>query len=192
MSSKLKPCPSCGKEVSKSAKVCPHCGKKLKMGLFPKILIGFGILIVLFIFGSPSEEQRATRIAQALEEVSQTNPANIQPTGELAEMFNPLSDHTNIQRENKIAEITGQVVQWTLPVYEVRKMDNYYRVQTIARTGGFNHEAIVGAFINLYPRSDQDAAFIEGLKTEDTVTIKGRIKGSRLRHIEIDDAYVIR
>lgn len=192
MSSKLKPCPSCGKEVSKSAKVCPHCGKKLKMGLFPKILIGFGILIVLFIFGSPSEEQRATRIAQALEEVSQTTPANIHPTGELAEMFNPLSDHTNIQRENKIEEITGQVVQWTLPVYEVRKMDNYYRVQTITRSGGFNHEPIVGAFINLYPRNDQDAAFIESLKTEDMVTIKGRIKGSRLRNIEIDDAYVIR
>ena len=44
---KTKKCKSCGSEVVKLAKVCPECGAKLKMGWVKKILIGFGILIII-------------------------------------------------------------------------------------------------------------------------------------------------
>lgn len=44
---KPKNCKSCGAEVDKTAKICPQCGAKLKMGIGKKLLIGFGIIIVL-------------------------------------------------------------------------------------------------------------------------------------------------
>ena len=44
---KTRKCKACGSEVVKLAKVCPECGAKLKIGWAKKILIGFGILIVL-------------------------------------------------------------------------------------------------------------------------------------------------
>ena len=44
----LAPCPSCGKEVSKSAKSCPHCGHKLKGSFLKKLILWpIGILIGL-------------------------------------------------------------------------------------------------------------------------------------------------
>ena len=43
----LKNCKTCSKEVAKSAKACPHCGAKLKMGFFPKALIGIGAIVVI-------------------------------------------------------------------------------------------------------------------------------------------------
>jgi RNA polymerase subunit RPABC4/transcription elongation factor Spt4 len=45
--SKLKVCKVCHKEVAKSAKTCPNCGAKLKMGLFTKLIIGIGVLIII-------------------------------------------------------------------------------------------------------------------------------------------------
>ena len=58
--SKLKNCKTCSKEVAKSAKSCPHCGAKLKMGFFPKALIGIGALIVIGLFVNGSDDETAS------------------------------------------------------------------------------------------------------------------------------------
>jgi hypothetical protein len=49
MTKKLSNCETCGKEVAKSANRCPHCGAKLKMGCFMKLIVGIGILFVVFV-----------------------------------------------------------------------------------------------------------------------------------------------
>lgn len=55
----MKNCPSCSKEVSKSAKVCPGCGRKLKKPIFLLIFLG---LIVLGIIGAiASDKEEAAR-----------------------------------------------------------------------------------------------------------------------------------
>lgn len=38
----LKPCPTCGKEIAKSARTCPHCGKSFTTagGVFWAIVVG--------------------------------------------------------------------------------------------------------------------------------------------------------
>ena len=46
-------------------------------------------------------------------------PEQINPQGELGEMFSFGSTNTDIQRDNKINEIKGKVVSWSLPVFEV-------------------------------------------------------------------------
>lgn len=63
-------CPSCQKEVSKSANNCPHCGevlRKPKRGFFGKIVIwafwGFNLLMVIWIWGGT---QSAVETSQGL------------------------------------------------------------------------------------------------------------------------------
>ena len=44
----LKPCPSCGHAVSKTALACPRCGAKIKAPWYEKLLIGMLIFIIIF------------------------------------------------------------------------------------------------------------------------------------------------
>lgn len=191
MTTKLKACPSCEKEVAKSAKVCPNCGKKLKMGFFKKALIFLGVLIVIGVIFSPSEEERANQLSATLAEIASAPTANISPTGEIAAIFKLNSEYTDLQRDDKRNEIRGQIVQWTLPVYEVRRSNNAYRVQTSRDEALFGGTPRVGAFITLHARNDAETAYIESLKTGDMLTFKGRITGTTLRNIDVSPAIVI-
>lgn len=47
VSEKLKPCPACGNNISKSARICPRCGKKLKMS---RVLVGTICLVSFVVF----------------------------------------------------------------------------------------------------------------------------------------------
>ena len=67
--SDLKKCPSCEKEVAKSAKVCPHCGKKLKMGMFLKLIIGIVVIVVIVIVAQPSSEDAQKTLDNKLDEI---------------------------------------------------------------------------------------------------------------------------
>ena len=183
---KLKTCKSCNAEVAKSAKRCPKCAAKLKMGLLPKLLIALVGIVILSVALMPSKEEQQTSLAAALKEIESAQPSDLSPRGELASIFNLMSKHTDLQRENKEKEITGKIVQWTLPVYEVSKRkDGAYRIQTSA--GG----DIVGTFITLHTRNDAEKAKVEALKTGDMVSIKGRIGGVSLRNLKIEDAVLV-
>ncbi len=111
-------------------------------------------------------------------------PSNFQPYGDLADKFNLLSEHTDIQRENAEKEIKGKVVEWMLTVYEINKSSSGYRIQT-------QSDSAVGTFINLVPKNDAERSKIEGLKTGDTINIRGYINGTTLRHIEISPAVLV-
>jgi hypothetical protein len=52
----MKNCPSCGKEVSKSAKICPNCGRKLKKPIFLFIILGIILLLIIGAVISGNEE----------------------------------------------------------------------------------------------------------------------------------------
>ena len=83
-------------------------------------------------------------------------------------MFNIGSNYTNIQRENAFKELKGKVVAWQLPVYEVSKQGEEYRVQTSAGRA-------VGTFIHIKARNDQEKVYIESIKTGNTISFKGII-----------------
>lgn len=111
-------------------------------------------------------------------------PSDLVPYGDLANKFNLMSEHTDIQRENAEKEIAGQVVQWTLTVYEVKKNSSGYRVQTDTKTS-------VGTFIDIFPKNDGERSEIEALKEGDAISFRGYIDGVSLRHIEISPAVLI-
>ena len=184
--SKVKDCPACGKEVAKSAKVCPHCGKKLKTGLFVKILLGLIVIGVLGAIFGPSKEEKAQQLSATLANMANAQAANISASGELSELFSLGSKNTDIQRDNMEKEIKGKIVEWSLPVYEVKKRDeNIYRVQTKSGT------RYVGAFLTLYARSSDEASYIESLQTGSMITFKGKIGGTTMRNIDIDPAILV-
>lgn len=173
---KMKTCKSCEAEVSKSAKVCPKCGARLKMRFITKALIGIGVLAALAVAGMPSKDQ----IQAKLQEIEKAQPSDLSAHRELVQIFGFISKRTDIQRENKEKEIKGKIVEWELPVYEVKKTsENVYRVQTSASP------ARVGTFVNLHARNDDEARKIEALTTGDYVKFKGQIEGVSLRNIDI-------
>lgn len=182
MGNKLVPCKSCEKEVASSAKVCPHCGKRLKMGMFKKVLIGFVGLIVVIIALSPSQPSIQERLA-VIESASATT---LHSNGEIADIFSLGTDYTDIQRDNKEEAIKGQVIQWSLPVFEVSKLsENRYKVQTTSRHGD------VGTFIYVYPRDETETKYLESLRTGNTIQVKGTIDGVLMRNIIIKPALLV-
>ena len=86
MSSQLKACPSCEKEVSKSAKVCPHCGKKLKMGFFLKSMISLVVIIGIVIAVQPSKEDALLVLKEEINTITYADEDNLKSTGELDEI----------------------------------------------------------------------------------------------------------
>ena len=193
MSSQLKACPSCGKEVSKSAKVCPHCGKKLKMGFFLKLMISIVVIIGIVIAVQPSKEDALLVLKEEINIIINADADNLKATGELDEVFKLGGTATDIQRQNTEKEIIGKIVLWKLPVYEVKKLDeSKYRIQTSGNIGGsFSGTSIVSTFVTIYPYDAQEKTYIESLKTNDMVTIKGRITGTSMRHITIAPAILL-
>lgn len=131
------------------------------------------------------EEQQAFQ--QKIDALAITPESDIQPDGELNLIYSFGSDYTDLQRENKEKEIKDKIVKWTLKVYEVdTTLDKKgYKIQT-SDTGK------VGTFIYIYSPSDEDIKIIEALKTGDTVTVKGYIKGVSMRNIQLDPAILVK
>ena len=183
---KMKQCKSCSHEVAKSAKVCPNCGQKLRMGFMMKMVIGFFGFIVFVMMMMPSAEQQAEKAKQELAEIEAAEADSLSMS-ELTPIFEMGSKHTDIQRENKEKEIKGKIVQWTLPVYEVKKSGDSYRVQFSSPNSN------AGAFATVIPRDESESTFIEGLKENDRASFKGRIKGVTFtRDIDINPAVLMR
>jgi uncharacterized OB-fold protein len=182
-------CKECGTEVSKSATACPKCGApiKKKTSVFSSLVFIAIVVIVIVVVSQPSKEQKTAQVAQTLEQLANAPVSNISPHGELAEIFLPMSKYTNVQRENKEKKITGKVVQWKLKVYEVSPPSgDKYRIQT-----SDSDSDTVGTFVYTYARNAQEKSFIEGLKTGDFVTVKGKIDGVSMRNISIDPAILV-
>lgn len=180
---KLKKCKSCDAEVAKGAKQCPSCGQKLKMGFMAKLGIVIVAIIAVVIISMPSSEE----IEKKLAEVEAATPSNLDAGGSLASMFSFVSDSTDIQRENKEKEIVGAIVEWRLPVYEVKKLGDSglkYKIQT---TGNRNN---VGTFVTITARDANEAKKIEGLSADDMINVKGEITGIFMRNMTIEHARI--
>ncbi|MEI8285213.1 MAG: DUF4352 domain-containing protein [bacterium] len=161
--------------------------KKMNGCLMASIIVVIVAILTVggcFILGGAAIVGSAKKESEKLQSLKSSPPSDLQPTGELANIFNLMSDHTNLQRENKEKEIKGKIVDWTLSVYEVRKSGKNYRIQTKA---GPN----VGTFVTIIPSDQSEITFIEQLKTGDLVRFKGLIDGVSMRSLDIQPAILI-
>lgn len=140
----------------------------------------------LFVKGvSDSVKKAEAETKNQVDALATVSPSNLRPDGELKKKFDMMSDFTDVQRENAEAEFTGKIVEWTLAVFEVKRKDDKYRVQT-------SNDNNVGTFIDLYPKSDEERTRIEALKTGDMITVRGYINGTFMRNVQIEPAILIR
>lgn len=192
-------CQTCGEKISSNARSCPHCGElsKKPSSLPYKINAIFwsGVLLIAIIstvanLNSTQSPATQTQVvvntpsapaSNPLTELENETPSDLVPQGELAEMFNLGSDYTDLQRENKLKEITGKVVEWQLPVYEISRSGSAYRVRTMG-------DDVVRTSIYITTRNDQEKQIIEALKTGHTISFKGQITDSSSRDLEIKPA----
>jgi len=162
------------------------------MGVIGKIFLGglifFGGIIGLMIIGALfGEGERIASIQERLAQVSAATPEAIDRCGEIGKIFKLGSDYTNVQRENAENQLKGKIIEWILPVYEVSKYSSYYRIQTSGDEAIFGGKACLGTFLKVEQPDMQTASYVEQLKTGDKIKIKGRIAGTSMRNIEIED-----
>jgi hypothetical protein len=131
--------------------------------------------------GIAAAEEEKLELAKSLKSM----PAGDVSAESLSELFSYGEKFTDLQRENKEAEINGEIVEWELPVFDVsKKSDGIYRIQT--KRGGS-----VGTFTNLYTFSPEEVSRVEALVEGDKIKIKGKITGTSMRNIEIEPAIFV-
>ena len=126
--------------------------------------------------------------------LSNATSSKLKPSGKLYEMFKAGSDYTDVQRENMEQSMIGQVIKWHLPVYEVHRIDGGYKIFTSNSNGNlFDMTRYVNTEAHIYTESSSEKTYIENLKTNDMITIKGYIsKVDFLRTIVIKPCIIIK
>jgi hypothetical protein len=157
------------------------------VGILGVLTIGGCVLMGGFIAKEVSDaiDESNKETKAKIASLPSASPSSLSPTGDLAAKFGMMSKNTDIQRENAEREITGEIVQWTLKVYEVSKSGDYYRIQTSSSDA-------VGTFVSVYPQSNEESSYIESLKTGDTLKVKGYITGTTMRNVDIDPAILVK
>lgn len=150
------------------------------------VLWTISILLVVIPISIVYKVDTPSQSASALIDLDTAKIDNISSKGILHDTFEIGSNYTDVQRQNLEEQITGKVVEWTLPVYEISKIsDNTYKIQTDGSNGD------VGTFIVLSPKNSQEIKLLMSLKTGDQVSVKGYIKGISIRNIELSPAQLI-
>lgn len=127
--------------------------------------------------------------ANAITELEAAAASALSPSGELAATFELGSSATDVQRENAFRAIEGQVVVWELPVFDVKRRDDGYRIATEGHVMTlFGPSPRIRTRVFITPRNDAERQQIEALTTGQTIRFKGRIKGVALRQLEIEPA----
>jgi hypothetical protein len=112
--------------------------------------------------------------------------SEIKPGGELASAFEFNSKYTDVQRENLLKKIKDKLIIWEVKVYEVKRLaNNKYKIQT--QSAIFCES--VSTFITLTAKDELQVKFIEEIKTDQVIRVKGILTGkSTVRHLEIAPA----
>ena len=150
-----------------------------------------GVLLIVVLAVMAAKNDVNKKAEDPIAALYNEHPINIQPYGELASIFNMGSDYTDLQRENKLNEIKGKVVEWSLPVYEVSRSGDVYKIQTKSGFGILGPDP-VGTFVYITPRDAAERQVIERMKSGDVVKFRGRIASSSFRSLIIRPAVLYR
>jgi hypothetical protein len=140
--------------------------RKPRMAARRKVVIGSltgaGALILAVVMVAFS----GTYKSFGVEELTRAPVDNYQAEGTISQVFALGSQNTNAQREAVTRELTGKVVNWTLPVYEVNRSGDTFTIQTQQRNGVFGSgNELVGTFVTVIPQSTEEKSYLELLRT---------------------------
>jgi len=150
--------------------------------------------MVMPLVGCGSEQQD-TPVQQTDEdqfaEMMRADVAPISPS-QLSEAFALGSDSTDLQRDLLKKELVGSVIEWRLQVYEVELEEGLYKVSSQAFPVE-SKEAVqlLRAAVFITPSRDADHDLIRKLKTNDMITIRGRVRDIVLRTVVVIEPAVL-
>jgi hypothetical protein len=161
------------------------------LGIIVTLLFLFTVIILFGLPGTNVASQRS--IQDDIAVLINTPPSPLKPDGELAQIFTIGSDHTDLQRQLKLKEIIGKIVEWQLPVYEAKQSGNGYVVQTSdTLKGDLFGKKLVGTFIYITPQNEGDRRVVETLKTGSIISFRGKIVGTTMRNLDIRPAILVK
>jgi hypothetical protein len=136
-----------------------------------------------------SSQKKPQSYVSPLDQLELAKPDELSPQGEIAEMFSLGSDFTDLQRQLKLKEIRGKVIEWRLPVYEVMQSGDGYTIQTSTYATG--DKKYIGTVLRITPRDEIDRRFVERIKTGDFIKVKGVIDDVTMRNLSIRPAIIV-
>ena len=174
----LKPCKICQKPVIPEEKNCPYCGSKLKKNLLPKLIIGVLLLTLIGSLAIPVK----SKLQKERENITSA-PVDLIDIAELAKILD--SKDADVQISNKIGKIEGKIVKLQVQIFVATYMSEYFRVVTMPSAG------VPATLLSLYPENKRESEYLKRIKPGHTIRIKGKIKGTLLKRIKIDPAFII-
>jgi len=141
-----------------------------------------------------SSEEPSSQVQEpafTLADLEAAKPVAVTPE-QVAETFALGSRSTDLQRELLEKEVSGQVVEWDLQLYEVQLEGDIYTVSSnpipIANDGAVNLIRIVA---EVRARTPEEHAFLRAVKTGDPIRLRGRVTAIALRTAVVLDPAVV-
>lgn len=110
----------------------------------------------------------------------------------VSEAFALGSDSTDLQRDILRRKLIGNVVEWHLQVYEIEFAEGLYKVTSQALPIK-SKEAVqlLRAAVFIVPSSDDDHDLMRKVKTNDLITIRGRVRDIVLRTVIVIEPAIL-
>ena len=149
-------------------------------------LLCAALLGALFGCGDrPDDRQAHPSLKEQLAEIASVKANPVTPE-QVSEVFALGSDFTDLQRDLFGKELIGSVVEWRLKVYEVEFEQGLYKV-TSQQLPIKSKQAVplLRAAVLIVPSSDTDHDLMRKVKTNDMITIRGRVRDIVLRTVVV-------
>lgn len=133
----------------------------------------------------PDDTQMRQSLKEQLAEIARAQVNPVTPEM-VAEAFALGSDSTDLQRDLLNKELIGSVVEWRLKVYEVEFEQGLYKVMSQQLPIKAKQAVpLLMAAVLIVPSSDNDHDLMRKVKTNDMITIRGRVRDIVLRTVVV-------
>ena len=109
----------------------------------------------------------------------------VNATPAMVDMVDWANHLNNMELSNKIGEFEGKIVELQLPVFVAIYLSDHFGIVTVPSDG------IPGTYLILYPKNEAETDFIKSIKTGQMIKIRGKVKGTYLKRIKIEPAFLI-
>lgn len=117
-------------------------------------------------------------------EISDNTPVSSVTPKELAHLFGPDSNATQVQQEEVLKTLLGKKVEWEIVVAQIQREGNCYIIQ------GKSDKDMIGTFSYVIPTSQAEMDVITHASMGTKLNISGMVDDMRMRHIVLKPACV--
>lgn len=150
--------------------------------------------VVMPLVGCGGEQQDIAVQKTSEDQISEIMRAEAAPISpeQVSAAFALGSDSTDLQRDLLKKELVGSVVEWRLQVYEIDLEEGLYKVTSQAfRVESKEAVQLLRAVIFVVPLGDSDHDLMRKLKTNDMITLRGRVRDIVLRTVVVIEPAVL-